>query len=71
MLNLARWGFSILPVGACETGGFFCLSFGPPFHLEVPPGLSHLAEDREASRQVMQQIARLLPPHLQGEFSSI
>ena len=69
MLQLARNGFNILPVGAYEGDGALCLSFGPSFRLEVPPGLPPSHQDREASRQVMQHIARQLPGHLRGEFA--
>ena len=67
ILQLARNGCAILPVGACEADGAFCLSFGPSFRLDLSPGLpgSHRPE---ASRQVMQRIAPLLPAHLRGEF---
>lgn len=69
MLHLARLGLPVLPVGAFEENGAFCLRFGEPYRLEANPRLSGAGQDRAASRTVMQRIAALLPAHLRGEFA--
>jgi hypothetical protein len=61
---LSGLGLPILPVGVCETQDRFCLHFGRLYRLELPAGLSPDDQDRVISRQVMGQIARLLPPEL-------
>ncbi len=67
VLQLAKMGLKLVPVGAYEEGRLW-LNFGPAFELEVPPGLPRDDMDRCASRQVMEHIARLLPERLRGEF---
>jgi hypothetical protein len=57
---LADAGLQILPVGAYEADGSFCLRFGPPYALQVPSGLSAAQRDAYASQVVMQQIAEQL-----------
>jgi len=70
LLLLAEAGFKIVPAGAFEADGAFCLTFGPAYNLSLPPGLSSEEKDRAAARTVMTQIARQLPPRLRGEFAS-
>ena len=68
-LLLAASGLPFHPVGAYEQNGAFCLHFGPPYALTVPPGLKPEEKDRAAANIIMQNIARLLPEDLRGEFS--
>jgi len=70
LYHLARLGYPIQPVGVYEEMRSFCLSFGPPFHLALPPGLSKEAIDHCASQMVMQALARQLPVRLGGEFDA-
>lgn len=65
--HLAHLGLKLYPVGAFEQDGALCVQFGPPFALSIPEGLSSQELDRAVSRQVMQQIERLLP----ATFSSL
>jgi hypothetical protein len=69
LLHLGRLGYPIHPLGAYEEARALCLSFGPPFALEIPPGLAAEAADRQAAHAVMQAIARQLPARLRGEFN--
>ena len=80
VLLLAGRGLRFVPVGAYETEGEFCLSFGPAYRLgaahrvgaarelSVPRGLSPEEKDRQAAKVIMEHIARQLPAHLRGEF---
>lgn len=68
MMQLAREGFAILPAGVYEAGGALHLHFGPVYHLGPLPDLPKSELDHEASRQVMEHIACLLPTGLRGEF---
>ena len=68
ILHLADQGFPILPVGACEENGEFCLSFGRKYPLHVPGNLGPGGNDPAAARVVMSAIAAQLPPRLRGEF---
>lgn len=68
VLLLAQAGLEIVPVGAYESQGTFCLRFGPAYRLSLPPGLSSEARDRLASGQVMKHIAAQLPPALRGAY---
>jgi hypothetical protein len=65
---LADGGRPVLPVGAYEEGGAFCLNVGQVYRLELPPGLSGEGRDRAAAGIVMRRIAALLPGRLRGEF---
>jgi len=65
---LAAGGRPILPVGAFEQEGAFCLGIGESYRLELPPGQAGEARDRAAASLVMQKIAALLPARLRGEF---
>ncbi len=67
VLQLAKLGLRLVPVGVYEEG-CFRIRFGPAFELAVPPGLPRDDLDRCASRQVMEHLARLLPDRLKGEF---
>lgn len=69
LLQLAHLGYAIHPVGVYEGTGALCLSFGTPFHLELPSGLPKDIADHLASELVMQAISRQLPAHLRGEFT--
>ncbi len=70
MLHLAHLGFPVVPVGLYESCEHLCLRFGPHYQLSVPAGLSPEERDMQASRAVMQAIARLVPEDLQGEYRS-
>jgi hypothetical protein len=65
--HLARLGLQLYAVGVFEQDGALCARFGPPFELNIAEGLSTLELDQAVSRQVMEQIARLLP----ATFSSL
>ncbi len=69
VLLLADQGFSILPVGAFEENGEFCLSFGKSYLLQVPGGIQADEKDRKASEIVMKNIACLVPTRLRGQFA--
>lgn len=68
-LLLAGLGCAFEPVAAYETDGVFCLGFGQPYQLNVPPNLSTDEKDRTAARIMMEHIAALLPTELRGEFA--
>jgi hypothetical protein len=63
--HLARLGLRILPVGAYEAEGRFCLHFGAPcvFPSSLPPPV-----EENASHLVMSAIAACLPAHLRGSY---
>jgi len=67
-LLLAGLGCEFLPVGVYEAGGAFCVSFGPAYRLDVPPGLSRAGRDHQATRVIMEHIAPLLPESLRGKY---
>jgi len=66
LLVLSSHGLPILPGGAFEEEGRLTVSFGPPFHLDVPRNASRAEKERLASQQVMVAIGRLLPEELWG-----
>jgi len=68
LLLLVQLGYPIYPLGVFEADGHLCLSFGAPFRLKIPPGLTRDESDRYASGVVMRAIARLLPEELRGEI---
>lgn len=68
-LLLSRAGLSLVPVGAYEADGLFHIHFGKPYSLSVPRDPSSDAKDAQASQIIMENIARLLPLHLRGEFA--
>ncbi len=65
---LTSGGMPVVPVGAYEEAGCFCLSFGEPYQLSVPRGLSADEKDRHAAEIVMRAMARQLPSRLRGAF---
>lgn len=67
ILQLAKAGLPIIPIGAFEEEAF-CIRFGPAYHLPQFNGLPPDDRDREARRAVMRAIALLLPAPLRGEF---
>jgi len=67
-LRLARLGLSPVPVGAFEADGTFCLHFGPTYEFKLPAGLSAAEKEHQAATIMMENIARLLPQHLRGQF---
>jgi len=70
LLVLSSHGLPILPAGAFEEEGRLTVSFGPPFHLDVPRHASRAEKERLASRQVMVAIGRLLPEELWGVYAA-
>jgi hypothetical protein len=68
LLLLAGAGFHIVPVGAYERDGEFCLNFGEAYDLVVPPGLGAAEKDRISAEIVMGGIAAQLPESLRGSF---
>ncbi len=71
ILLLAGSGFRIVPAGAYEEAGEFCLRFGQAFELNIRRGSANDEKDRMAARIVMENIARQLPARLRGEFGEI
>jgi hypothetical protein len=66
---LSSMGLRFNPVGVYEADGIFHLHFGESYELNVPRHLSSDEKDRQASQLMMENIARLLPVHLRGEFA--
>ena len=66
--HLAGLTFPVLPVGAYEEAGEFCLRIGCAYHLEIPRGIGAEERDRLTSETVMHKIAALLPARLRGDF---
>jgi hypothetical protein len=58
-----------IPVGVYEVDGVFHIHFGESYELNVLPQLSADEKDDQASRIMMENIARLLPVPLRGEFA--
>lgn len=67
LLRLGQLGLRFVPVGAFESGGAFCLRFGPGYSL---PGPAAADRDRHASWIVMCHIAAQLPPGLRGAWAA-
>ena len=67
--HLARLGLEIVPIGACEAEGVFCLRFGAPYTLDLANVQTPDQRDRRTSEIVMQHIAAELPPRLRGVFA--
>ena len=67
-LLLSKTGLRFIPVGAYEADGYFYIHFGESYGLRVPRGLSADEKDWHASQIMMDNIARLLPARLRGEF---
>ena len=59
----------IIPVGAYEENGVFCLNFGQAYPLHIPAGLSADEKDHRVAEITMQAIAQQLPLRLRGEFA--
>jgi 1-acyl-sn-glycerol-3-phosphate acyltransferase len=70
LLVLSSHGLPILPAGAFEEEGRLTVSFGPPFHIDVPRKASRAEKERLASQQVMVAIGRLLPQELWGVYAA-
>jgi hypothetical protein len=68
-LLLAKTGLRFIPVGGYEAAGVFHLHFGAPYELSVRNHLSTDERDEHAIRIIMENISRLLPLHLRGEFA--
>jgi hypothetical protein len=66
--HLAESKMPILPAGAFESDGGFCLVFGLPYLLDVPPYPNPEERDLAASHEVMFHIAQLLPHSLRGDY---
>lgn len=66
---LAGNGLRFIPAGVYEADGTFCVKFGPGYELKIPDGLSAQEKDQLASRIIMQNIAKLLPEKLRGDFT--
>jgi len=60
----------IIPIGVYEDVECLCVSFGPPFQLDIPQELSADQRDLTVSNQVIRAIANQLPPALRGRYGS-
>jgi hypothetical protein len=68
-LLLCKAGLRFIPVGTYEADGVFHIHFGTAYDLNIPAQLSPDEKDTQASQIIMENIARLLPAHLRGEFA--
>jgi hypothetical protein len=68
-LLLSKAGLSFIPAGVYEADGVFHVHFGERYELDVRNDLAVDEKDDQASQIIMENIARLLPVHLQGEFA--
>jgi hypothetical protein len=68
-LLLSKAGLEMIPVGVYEADGVFHIRFGESYKLNVPSHLSPDEKDDQASQIIMENIARLLPVPLRGEFA--
>jgi hypothetical protein len=68
VLQLARLGLPISPVGVYEEAGNLYIRFGELYELEIPQGKNAEQRDWLASQAVMLRIAALLPPELHGNY---
>jgi hypothetical protein len=68
-LLLSKAGLSFVPTGVYEADGGFHVHFGERYELHVRNDLSVEQKDDQASQIIMENIARLLPVHLRGEFA--
>lgn len=66
---LSKAGLQFIPVGAYEAEGVFQIHFGESYQLNVAAHLSPNEKDDQASQIIMENIARLLPVSLRGEFA--
>lgn len=58
-----------IPVGVYEADGIFHIHFGESYELNLTRHLSSDEKDDQASQIIMENIARLLPVPLRGEFA--
>lgn len=68
ILQLARRGLLVHPVGVWEHDGRLCIRFGSPYRLPAAPDLPAVERDSRTAGTVMQSIACLLPTRLRGEY---
>jgi len=68
VLQLARLGLPISPVGVYEEAGNLYIRFGELYELEIPQGKNAEERDWLASQAVMLRIATILPPELRGNY---
>jgi len=68
-LLLSKAGLKFVPVGAYEANGVFYVHFGESYELNIPRHLLPDEKDNQASQIIMENIARLLPLRLRGEFA--
>jgi hypothetical protein len=66
---LSKAGLSFIPAGVYEADGVFHVHFGERYELRVRNDLSVEEKDGQALQIIMENIARLLPVHLRGEFA--
>jgi len=69
ILELARKGFLIAPVGISENQDCLCLNFGKIYPIELCGNIPAKEADHLVSQITMQHIARLLPLEMRGEFT--
>ncbi len=68
ILEFSRLGFLVLPVGVFEEKGTLILNIGEPFALKKEKNIEKHHLDEKVNLKIMTAIARLLPPHLRGEY---
>ena len=68
-LLLSKAGLKFIPIGAYEADGDFHVHFGEAYELNLVHHFAPVEKDRRASQIMMENIARLLPVHLRGEFA--
>jgi len=68
VLQLARLGLPISPVGVYEEAGNLCIRFGELYELDISQGKNAEQRDGQASQAIMLRIATLLPPELRGNY---
>lgn len=68
-LLLSKAGLKFVPVGVYEADGVLRIRFGESYQLNVENHLSSDEKDAQASQIIMENIARLLPLPLRGEFT--
>jgi hypothetical protein len=69
VMEIARKGFKVLPVGIFENDDCLCVHFGQVFPVTKPEGVPAKEVDQAVSRMVMHHISCQLPADMQGEFS--
>lgn len=68
-LLLSKTDLQFIPVGVYEADGIFHVHFGEAYLLTVSQPLPSDEKDAQAIQIIMENIARLLPLHLRGEFA--